>query len=311
MTSEAAARLRRLPKIRRARGYRLYAQDGRRFLDLWQAGGRAFLGHRGGGIVTTLKRVLDRGVLAPLPSAQEHRLEQALERLLGREIDPQTTGGLAARYRVLVFSGPERAFDVLSRTLGLPYGGDADDGYALVGGSAAEPAMMRGDEGGPATGRADACVWRPLLPPAAQPPWGDDRSVIVPVLPDGGFSRAQVVLVPRGLVARDGGEYRVGLSSDLLPEPVLAALTAGAHGLVSPVVRPVVALNGFRSVGPYLMPHRMTPDEYDAVFERFLTAGIVISPDPAIPSIVPGELSDGELAQLVATGRGERGDGGN
>jgi 4-aminobutyrate aminotransferase-like enzyme len=30
-----------LPKVRRARGYRLYGEDGRRYLDLWQGGGRA------------------------------------------------------------------------------------------------------------------------------------------------------------------------------------------------------------------------------------------------------------------------------
>ena len=99
MSSEVAALLRRLPRIRRARGYRLSALDGRRLLDMWQDGGRAILGHRGADVTTALKRALDRGVTEAFPSVQEHRLEQALRRLLGA----------AEPFSVAVYASRERA----------------------------------------------------------------------------------------------------------------------------------------------------------------------------------------------------------
>jgi len=57
-----------LPVIRRARGYRLYGQDGRRYLDLWQGGGRALLGHRPARVTTVLKNVISTGLVTDLPS---------------------------------------------------------------------------------------------------------------------------------------------------------------------------------------------------------------------------------------------------
>ena len=44
-----------IPRIRRARGYRLYDHHGRRYLDLWQNGGRSLLGHRPARQTTLLK----------------------------------------------------------------------------------------------------------------------------------------------------------------------------------------------------------------------------------------------------------------
>ena len=44
----------RVPIIRRAREYHLYSVTGKRYLDLWQNGGQALLGHRPGRLTTTL-----------------------------------------------------------------------------------------------------------------------------------------------------------------------------------------------------------------------------------------------------------------
>ena len=66
------------PRIRRARAFRLYDVSGRRFLDLWQAGGGAVLGHRAARTGAALKAALDRGLSAPLPTAWESRLICAL-----------------------------------------------------------------------------------------------------------------------------------------------------------------------------------------------------------------------------------------
>jgi len=70
--------LRLLPAIRRARGYRLYAEDGRRFLDLWQEGGPGMLGAKGTGLGTAVKAAVDKGLAKPFPSIHERRLEKEL-----------------------------------------------------------------------------------------------------------------------------------------------------------------------------------------------------------------------------------------
>ncbi len=280
MTGSAQARLRRLPRIRRARGYRLYTVDGGRILDLWQAGGRAILGHRSG-VVSVVKRVLDRGVLASMPSVQERRLEQALRRLLGDD----------ASLRFAVYTSRTRALEAVAAAIGLP--------------ASCRPAdpVRRTPEDAPGVE-----YWRPFLPAVPRNIPGAPPVALLPILPDGGLFEAQTVVYPAGL--------GVTLPSDLVPEPALAALTAAAWALVSSGRRPVVRLPGFGRVGPYLVPEAV--EDYDGVFDCFLRSGVLISPDPESPSIAPGELSDGERACLETTARaaaaqsdGKRGTGGN
>ena len=81
LNPEESARLARLPRIGRARGYRLYALDGTRWLDCWADGGRALMGHRPNGVSLRLKNEIDRGLYAPYPSRWEGRLEKSLMRL--------------------------------------------------------------------------------------------------------------------------------------------------------------------------------------------------------------------------------------
>jgi hypothetical protein len=69
-----------VPQITRARGFRLYG-GGRRFVDLWQGGGTAILGHKSAGLVRCLKDAAERGLFMPLPHAQEERFIKALEKL--------------------------------------------------------------------------------------------------------------------------------------------------------------------------------------------------------------------------------------
>jgi hypothetical protein len=55
----------------------------------------------------------------------------------------------------------------------------------------------------------------------------------------------------------------------------------------------------FERFGPYLYPRSGT-EGYGALFEAALSAGALLSPDPELPSIVPGDFDDGELAALAA-----------
>lgn len=68
-----------LPPLRRARGWRLYAEDGRRFLDLYCDRGRGILGAKAGGQAKLAKAMIDRGMVSGYPSLWEARLRKALK----------------------------------------------------------------------------------------------------------------------------------------------------------------------------------------------------------------------------------------
>ncbi|MDR2097478.1 MAG: hypothetical protein LBP37_03060 [Spirochaetaceae bacterium] len=72
--------LRTLPAIDRLRGFRLYG-GGRRFVDLWQCGGAAILGHKPANLVHDLKNAAERGLFAPFPNALARRFPKALAQL--------------------------------------------------------------------------------------------------------------------------------------------------------------------------------------------------------------------------------------
>jgi hypothetical protein len=75
---KAASLFASLPRIRRARGWRLYAEDGRRFLDLWADGGRTVAGRRTGSQGRLAKELLDRGLVSDFSSFWEERLLKEL-----------------------------------------------------------------------------------------------------------------------------------------------------------------------------------------------------------------------------------------
>nr|AGS52237.1 hypothetical protein [uncultured bacterium contig00056] len=70
-----------IPVILRARGYRLYTQDGRRLIDLWLNGGAAILGHTPPNVLREIKNTASRGLYAPFPHFTEGRYLKALAKL--------------------------------------------------------------------------------------------------------------------------------------------------------------------------------------------------------------------------------------
>jgi hypothetical protein len=69
-----------LSPIKRARGYRLYAES-KRFVDLYLDGGRAILGHNPPNVLRELKNAAERSLFAPYPSYYTKRFEKALSQL--------------------------------------------------------------------------------------------------------------------------------------------------------------------------------------------------------------------------------------
>jgi hypothetical protein len=94
-----------LPPIRRARDYHLYAQNGKRYLDMCLAGGRALLGHKPRNLYKILKNELQKGLVAEFPTALEKRFEKTFLRLAGSgfrlRLYASFAGALAAAGNIL------------------------------------------------------------------------------------------------------------------------------------------------------------------------------------------------------------------
>ena len=263
------SRLGRLGPIRRARGYRLYDHRGRRFLDLWQGGGRALLGHRPDRALARVKGALSQGVNGGLPSVYERRLRNRLRHLIPG-CEPLLTGSDAEVRAVLQHLGVTPA--------------DVHD-----------PAV---DER-----PAEACVaglWRPLAGPTPPPP---EWRALVPVLPSTIGEAPAPLCLPAGPAAE---ELEALIAPAPQPAPLLAAGLAGlerlpGYGGAAWAQRAWPDPHGYAGWerrGPYLAA-RCGAAAYDAVFDRFLGAGFLLSPYHPGPSILPDQVSAGEAAALM------------
>jgi hypothetical protein len=252
-----------VPRIRRARGYRLYDVTGGRLLDLWQGGGEAVLGHRPARTGAALKAAIDRGLVAGLPSTWEMRLIAAL----------------AARfpsYRSFrVFATPERALAAASRVLGRD----------VTPPDVADPGL--GTDGAGQVG-----LWRPFLP--ADPPW----PVLLPVLPCT-LGGSPAVACFRDALPCDAepSDTVPGIAAVAALRGLAGLADVRRHGLFGP--RDLDPCPGWERRGPYLRP-AFPATAYPEVFRAFLARGVLLSPYCPGPSILPGEASEGER-RLVAS----------
>lgn len=256
---------RRVPVIRRAREYHLYSISGKRYLDLWQNGGRSLLGHRTGRLTTVLKDTLSRGLIADLPSVFGGRLIRALQVLF-------------PAYREF------RLCSAMSEALHLA---GLHLGRTVTAADVADPLLHTQPANEP-----PVRLWRPLL--SEQPP----AEVLLPVLPFAMAGAPQVVCF-RGKPAPDFPEQ------DPVSGVLLAGLLRSIHELQRFVMpgwlRPdlLEGCVGWRQEQVYVLPE-FDLGLYDRVFEAFLDAQVLLSPEDPYLSILPGgEISKGELGKMI------------
>jgi hypothetical protein len=256
---------RRVPVVRRAREYHLYSVSGKRYLDLWQNGGRSLLGHRPGRLTTVLKDNLSRGLIADLPSVFAGRLIRALQVLF------------PAYQEFRLCSAMSEALYLTGLHLGR----------TVTAADVAEPLLNTQ----PAN-ETPVCFWRPLLPdpPAAE--------VLLPVLPFAMAAAPQVVCFRRK-PAPDFPEQ------DPLSGVLLAGLLRSIHELQRFVIpgwlHPdlLKGCAGWRQEQLYIVP-QFDLGLYDRVFEIFLDAQVLLSPEEPYLSILPGgDISKGELGKMI------------
>jgi hypothetical protein len=259
--------LRHLPNIKRARGFRLYDGAGKRYLDLYQNGGRAILGHRPPGVSTRIKNVISTGLYAELPSVWGGRLLRALERVFphrpgirifrdgwsasaaarqvaARQVADKGAGQSSERVQVLRPFGPNED----PQSIALPV-------LPFPGGFGPQPVLFPND-----------CTNLP------------DSDIVSPV-------PAVALLQCVSALQRDP-RWSGGFTG--------CAHTAGGRagcadwsGLRNGVI--------WQIEGWYLRP-RLGREKYSRLFLFFLEHGFLVSPDPEVPSILPAEASTGEIA---------------
>jgi hypothetical protein len=264
-----------IPPIRRARGFRIYDLQGRRYLDLFRDG--ALLGHRGAGSVTVMKSALSQGLAASLPSTWEKRLAAALVRAFPRYPE------------VRLYSSHERAVDAVCRSLG---------------GSVPRPAHDPALDGAPA-GSAPVLLWRPLLPfdPGGAESASGGARALLPILP------LRVCGAPAPACFAETVPSTVPCS-DTVPGFILAAALRSFTAILSPsegqkdflsnpsVEKALDAAPGWSRTGPYVKA--LFPEsEYPRVHAAFLDAGVLLSPGYPGPSVLPGDCSPGESRLLA------------
>ena len=270
--------LRLLPPIRRTRGPRLYAADGRRFLDLWLDDGRDILGSAGRPIRTYAANASDKGLLRPYPGLYGHRLEKAVLaawpafKAVRFYLNEERALAAAAR-----LSGRTAETLELRETFDATGCGTAENAIAGTGSGLVKLRPFAPTPQGCTLALARIPCPGPLAPACLlglydsllEPEEGD----LVPAMMHYAAARAMASLEK---VSRDGsyGE-ELWKRFDRRMEPY------------------------FRRFGPYLLP-RIEADKYADFFRAALEGGALVSPQYVMPSMVPPEFDDGELRKLAA-----------
>jgi len=250
-----------VPDVLRARDFRLYTKAGR-LVDLWQNNGAAVLGHTPPSLLRELKNTASRGLYAPFPHFLETRYHKALSRVF-----------------------PDRTFRLyLAPPPGL------------------ESLVANGS----------AVLWRPFANSAAPLEVPESPPVLIPVVPGIQAWRAGL---PLGLCVLAVKENTVIPPGDFLPPVLLAAAIRGIYDLVSAAparanpVYPHIAKAlktseghpSWQRSGIYLtLRQKPSPEEWAALFRRFLENGFLLPPVPSHPLILPGVLSPGEETKLAS-----------
>lgn len=291
--TEIDARLRALPPIRRARFWRLYAENGRRYLDFWQDGGRGILGARHAKLGLGLKESLDRGLDRPLPSRLEARLAKSALALV--------PGMTSIRF----FRDEGRALAALSslrdeNDMGKRGRGAIASGEGLLD----SPLVFDPARIGPSTVDATPLAGLHRLFAAWLPESSSSAAsfpISIPLLPlPRALGPTIILFADEDLAAKAG-------PGDLLAPLALRAALDALTALVAyeskvdethwrRIDKRIRRL--FDRCGPWLFPKPGISD-WKGIFDAALERGLLLSPDPGLPSLVPGDFDDGEVARFV------------
>ncbi len=263
--------------VRRARDCFLYTQKNVRLTDLYQSGGRAILGWGKGGAVTVFKNVLERKLTGPFdtdfsPKAGfgKSRLSAAVTELLGEVPSGESSGRV-----VLVFNSAFGCRDSVS-FLKEKFNIDAKKYVPW---------------------NQDGIDWRSEKAVVVEPPFAWDEDCFV------------LALDPDFFEGLKGDSALFGsLSSSVyrIPSPLCAAFTRAIYDLIKELqnreeknwfVYDTVLTKYWLRKGPYLYP-KVPEEKYMEFVLHCLENALVVSPEYAVPSIVPFGADFGNFTKL-------------
>lgn len=267
-----------IPAIRRARGWRLYTENGRRLLDFYQDQGRGVMGWKADGAARLAKALLDKALTAPYPSVWQKRLERAV------------LAWKPAFASVLVFDNEteaEQVFRNLSGVLGVV---SNDTGpFAALEMPFAEFLPNNGQDSGLLKNSKKLAIARLPLARSLAP------GILLLSKDASQELQACGKLPPQAPVAA----FKLGAAVKSLQS--LAAFHEKYQQALWTKIDPFIE-NLFSRKGPWLFP--VYPAlEHRSVFLNCLASGILISPAYDFPSLIPGEFDLGEIKVLADIAR--------
>ncbi|MGM0432886.1 MAG: glutamate-1-semialdehyde aminotransferase [Spirochaetota bacterium] len=257
----------KMPIIVRARGYRLYDQKGRRYIDLYQNNGRAVLGHRPEGLNQVMKATASRGLFAEYPSVYDKRLEKILKLMFTDY----------SKFRL--YANRERAMEALSLALGKQ----------VRGRNITDPAMTDQTS-------EKLMFWRPFIPEQQVKP-----DLLLPIFPFPGS------FVPYVVCIRNVQLLKKMPASDMISPFLLDGLIKSISLLIRTMHSPTGSGSEFQRLidvlewdrrGPYINT-RLESVAYAEVFKKALEQGVLLPPGENYPVIIPREFSEGEIQGVL------------
>jgi hypothetical protein len=287
--------------VRRAYDYHLYTAKGVRLLDLCQEGGAAILGWRSGHAKLVLKNTVDRGITGSFPTEIEAELVRAVQEIL-----PQypTVRWYATRDRARLacasWLGLWSDIPLIESPLLHP------EASTDIGPSGDSPLSAAHEIAG-------IPIWRPWLDEAYYGMNGHLDSAFL----HNAHDTLSTMVLSAPFPFAGGSTFAVFTSeenaakappSDSIAPALLAAFARSFCDLAAALFERNEAdwskfdkyLEPFWDRrGPYLVP-KMRKSRYPEFFASCLDKGILVSPDYAVPSIVPFVADPGEFKALAA-----------
>ena len=286
----------RYGNVKRARGIYLYTEKSVRLTDCFLDGGRGILGHGGGKAKTAFKDCFERGANGFYDSGLIPAFEKSVKKLLPTEyteirLYSEKTAAMLGETSFSLESTQKKAGAVSEQTSCVL-------------------------ESSPK--KTEPVLWRPWLDFAGkiteQPTGYPKIEVVYNVIGD---FPAIVKIVPPFTYATDISVYAFSNAcseemlqnlpeNDVVPSPLLAAYTRGFYDLLnsfslftekdfkanSKALEPFFTRNQC-----YLFP-KIPETQYKDFVLKCLDAGIVISPDYNVPSIMPWRANPGDIKKI-------------
>ena len=250
--------LRLLPRVLRARDFRLYLEGGKRLVDLWLQGGRAVLGHKPPMVLRELKNTAERGLYSSLP----HPLEGRFLKALG-EIFP------GCAFRLYLDSGSlGRALAAAGFSETVPLWRPFLEAAGALGASAAN---------------ADTPVLRPVLP------WQLGPEVLVLDKSLGASFPAGDLIPPVLLAPATRALFNLAAA--------MKAPGQGRQ-CYHKIEKALKGSRWCRKEIYLTLKEDMDKENYKKLFLHFLEGGFLIPPSAKEPIILPASMSDGEESKL-------------